>query len=61
MNDEAGARPLDEFVAEVRYLNRLQRRKAVAEFRAQIMSLPKAVPMRNPTIIPKTQRRRHKS
>lgn len=45
----------------LRPLNRRERRQMVAEFKRNLSMLPRAMPATNPTIIPKSKRRKRKS
>ena len=45
----------------LRPINRAERRAMVAQFKANLRLLPRALPERNDTIIPKSKRRRKKS
>lgn len=45
----------------LRPLNRAERRQMVAEFKSNLRNLPRATPVRNATIIPKSARRKRKS
>lgn len=44
----------------LRPLNRAERRQMVHAFKANLKNLPRAVPVRNPTIVPKSKRRRRR-